>query len=190
MTKIRESAGASQKEVQAGSRGEWGSQCRADERSETARNGEAHSLRLCEKSKNENLKTPNPEVLEKPRRRKFSAKYKKKILDEADACTEPGQIGALLRREGLYSSHLFQWRGLREKALKNGLEGKKRGRKIIKDPRQKQFAHLERENAHLKARLQEAKLIIDIQKKTSELLGIKLADVSENERRMRGEENA
>jgi transposase-like protein len=72
---------------------------------------------------------PDPEVVPKAKRRKFSAEYKLRILDESDNCTEPGQIGALLRREGLYSSHLSTWRRQREQGLLEALSSKKRGRK-------------------------------------------------------------
>lgn len=139
--------------------------------------------------KAQNHGPPDPEVREKPVRRRFSAEYKRRILDEADACAESGQVGALLRREGLYSSHLFSWRRRRDKILTEGLAAKKRGRKPVRDPRDERLTRLERENARLKGRLEEAKIIIEIQKKTSELLGIKLTDVSEHEKILREEEN-
>ena len=72
---------------------------------------------------------PDPKVVPKAKRRKFSAEYKRRILEEADNCAEPGQIGALLRREGLYSSHLSTWRRQREQGLLGALSSKKRGRK-------------------------------------------------------------
>ena len=187
---------ASGEDFRAGGRGEGGSQWRGGERSEPPRNGEPPSPRQSGdtakgmgRPKAQNHGTPNPEVKEKPVRRRFSAEYKRRILDEADACAEPGEIGALLRREGLYSSHLFSWRRRRDKVLSEGLAAKKRGRKPVKNPRDECLTRLERENARLKGRLQEAKLIIEIQKKTSELLGIKLTDVSEHEKILREEEN-
>ncbi len=187
---------AQEEEFRAGGRGEGGSQWRGGERSEPPRNGEPPSPRQSGDSekgmgrpKAQNHGTPDPEVREKPVRRKFSAEYKRRILDEADACTEPGGIGALLRREGLYSSLLFSWRRRRNKVLSEGLAAKKRGRKSLKDPRDERLTRLERENARLKGRLQEAKIMIEIQKKTSELLGIKLTDVSEHEKILREEGN-
>ena len=124
---------------------------------------------------------PDPEVVPKAQRRKFSAKYKLRVLDEADNCTEPGQIGALLRREGLYSSHLATWRRERDRVAKAGLAARRRGPKArVQDPRVKQ---LERENARLQRRLRQAEIIIAYQKKVSELLGIPLQapDSDEND---------
>ena len=114
---------------------------------------------------------PDPEVVPKAKRRKFSAEYKRRILDEADSCTEPGQIGALLRREGLYSSHLTTWRRQRDRGLIQALSPKKRGRKR-KDELEREVARLQRENARLQARLEQAEMIIDVQKKLSQLLGL------------------
>lgn len=120
---------------------------------------------------------PDPEVTEKPKRRQFTAEYKRRILAEADACAEPGEVGALLRREGLYSSHLSSWRKQRDQ----GLKPKKRGRKG-KTPEQKRIAELEkqlkkaeREKARLEAKLHRADLMLDLQKKVSEILGIPLS---------------
>ena len=116
---------------------------------------------------------PDPEVPEKKRRRKFTAKYKLSILAEADLCAEPGQLGALLRREGLYSSHLTTWRRQREEGLLNALSPKKRGRKKKpKNPLTDQVARLERDNRRLQQKLKQAELIIEAQKKMSEILGI------------------
>ena len=115
----------------------------------------------------------DPEVLERPQRRRFTAKYKLQVLQQADACTEPGEIGALLRREGLYSSHLSSWRRLRESGALAGLTPRKRGRKA--DPTKQQIrrvAELEREIQCLRERLTQAETIIDVQKKVSSLLGI------------------
>ena len=115
----------------------------------------------------------DPEVLERPQRRRFTAKYKLQVLEQADACTEPGEIGALLRREGLYSSHLSSWRRLRESGALAGLTPRKRGRKA--DPAKQQIrrvAELEREIQCLRERLTQAETIIDVQKKVSSLLGI------------------
>jgi len=114
-------------------------------------------------------KEPNPEVVSKAQRRHFSAQYKLDILTEADNCTERGAIGALLRREGLYSSHLTTWRKQREEGVLNGLQGQKRGRKP--DPQAAEIAQLRRENEQLRSRLERAEQIIDVQKKLAQLLG-------------------
>jgi len=115
---------------------------------------------------------PDPEVAEKPKRRRFSAEYRLRIVREAEACKEPGEIGALLRREGLYSSLLTAWRRQRDAGALEGLRSKKRGPKAkAVDPRLK---HLERENARLKRKLEQAETIIDIQKKVAGILGIPL----------------
>lgn len=122
---------------------------------------------------------PDPEVPAKPRRRRFTAEYKLRLLREAERCKEPGEIGALLRREGLYSSHLSAWRREREQAARSALANRKRGRKPrIVDPKLKQ---LERENARLKRRLQQAELMLELQKKASELLGIPLKSLDADE---------
>ena len=118
----------------------------------------------------------DPEVLERPQRRRFTAKYKLQVLEQADACTAQGEIGALLRREGLYSSHLSSWRRLRESGALAGLKPRKRGRKADPDKRQiRRMAELERENQRLRERLAKAETIIDVQKKVSSLLGITLS---------------
>jgi transposase-like protein len=114
---------------------------------------------------------PDPEVVPKAKRRKFSAEYKRRILDEADSCTEPGEIGALLRREGLYSSHLTTWRRQRDRGLIQALSPKKRGRKR-KDELEREVVRLQRENERLRASLEQAEMIIDVQKKLSRLLGL------------------
>jgi len=138
-----------------------------------------------EKSQKEgNLKTvPNPEVSEKTRRRRYTAAYKVRILELADQCTEPGRLGALLRREGLYYSNLNAWRHQRSQGVLNGLQPKKRGRKELKrDPNEKEIARLRKENERLAKELKKAELIIDVQKKTSELLGITLQSLDEGEK--------
>ena len=112
---------------------------------------------------------PDPEVLPRAKRRQFSAEYKLRILAEADECTRRGSIGALLRREGLYSSHLDKWRKQRDRGALVGLGGQKRGRKP--DPQAAEIARLERENERLRSRLEQAEQIIDVQKKLAELLG-------------------
>jgi transposase-like protein len=110
---------------------------------------------------------PDPQAVPKAERRQFSAEYKTQILAEADACTERGQIGALLRREGLYSSHLDKWRKQRTQGQ---LGPQKRGRKA--DPQAAEIARLRQEVERLQGRLQQAETIIAVQKKLSELLGL------------------
>ncbi len=120
-------------------------------------------------------RAPNPEVPEKAQRRKYSAEYKLRILQEADSCQGTGELGALLRREGLYSSHLNTWKRQREEGTLHGLQPKKRGRKgKLKNPLSDRIAELERENRKLKKRLEQAETIIEFQKKVSEVLGIPL----------------
>ena len=118
---------------------------------------------------------PNPEVLPKASRRIFSAAEKLRILNEADACTQSGQIGALLRREGLYSSHLVKWRRLRTAAQLQALAPQPRGPKPAPpEPVAEELAQLRQANARLQARLAQAELIIDVQKKVAQLLGANL----------------
>jgi len=110
---------------------------------------------------------PDPEVTEKAVRRKFTAAFKLRILKEAEACTRQGQLGALLRREGLYYSNLTLWR----RQINQGLIPKKRGPLPQKpDPNVRRIAELERENAKLTHKLKHAELIIDVQKKVADLL--------------------
>lgn len=114
----------------------------------------------------------DPEVPAKAQRRQYSAAYKRRILAEAARCSAPGEIGALLRREGLYSSLLSRWRQQQASAAAAALEPKKRGRKARPaDPQAKRIAELERETARLRKQLKQAELIIDVQKKVSQLLG-------------------
>jgi len=115
------------------------------------------------------------EVLEKASRRRFTAQYKLSILDQADRCQESGQIGALLRREGLYSSHLTTWRRQRESGALKALGPRKRGPKPkVRDTQAQRVAELERDNERLHRRLAQAETIIEVQKKVSSLLGITL----------------
>ena len=117
---------------------------------------------------NGQLKTdaPDPEVTP-PIRRRFTAAYKQRILDEAERCTQAGALGALLRREGLYASHLTRWRA-QQRAGQLGPQ--RRGRKA--DPQAAELARLQRENQRLKAQLERAELIIDAQKKLCQLLNL------------------
>ncbi len=119
--------------------------------------------------------SPNPEVSARPSRRKFCAEYKRRIVREADACTEPGEIGALLRREGLYSSLLAAWRRARDRGAFDALKPKKRGpQSKERNPLTEANDRLRRENAQLRGKLMQAELIIDVQKKVSRLLGTPL----------------
>jgi len=127
------------------------------------------------------LSMPDPEVPERPVRRRFGAEYKLRIVEEANAATEPGQIGALLRREGLYSSHLVDWRRLYRAGALSAL-ARPKGRPRKKDPLADEVERLRRRNARLEARLATAERIIEIQGKVSELLGIPLAQASEDEK--------
>lgn len=123
---------------------------------------------------------PDPEVTEKAARRKFTAKYKLRILQEAEACTTQGQIGALLRREGLYSSNLTTWRRQREQGTLEALSPKHRGPKAKNiDPSACRVAELEKENNRLKEKLKQAETIIDVQKKLSEILQMPLDTTGE-----------
>jgi transposase len=126
-------------------------------------------------------------VTSKAKRRRFTAEYKRKVLQEADACTESGQIGALLRREGLYSSHLVTWRHARERGELEGLAPKKRGPKAQEsNPLAQQLAALERENARLKAENAKLQIICDVQKKVSQLLGLTLPTIPEDDESTKG----
>lgn len=117
---------------------------------------------------------PNPEVLEKAQRRIYPAEYKLRILQETDTCSE-GQIGAILRREGLYSSHLTTWRRQRQAGQLAALTDNKRGRKPIpENPLSAEVERFRREHERLSQQLQQAELIIDIQKKASAILNITL----------------
>ncbi len=116
---------------------------------------------------------PDPEVPEKRPRRRFTAKYKLRILAEADASTQPGQMGVLLRREGLYSSNLTTWRQQKAQGILQAMTPKKRGRKRNQtNPLAQRVAQLEKENRRLQDKLKKAETIIEVQKKISEILGI------------------
>ena len=119
---------------------------------------------------------PNPEVPAKAVRRRFTAEQKLRVLTLADACKEPGCLGKLLRREGLYASNLDTWRGQRDRGVLSALAPKKRGRKeSVRDPLHAENEKLRRENERLTNRLRQAEIIIDVQKKISQILGIPLA---------------
>lgn len=114
---------------------------------------------------------PDPEVSPKKTKRKFSVQYKLRILEEADACTDKGQIGALLRREGLYSARLTEWRKQREQGMLQGLSPKKGRKPNNNKAEQERIQQLERENARLQVELKKAQAVIEVQKKISEILG-------------------
>jgi transposase-like protein len=140
-----------------------------DKRSAGGSNGSRGSVRPTTSG---SAPPPDPEVAERPARRRFTAEFKQRILAEADACTGTGDIGALLRRHGLYSSHLTSWRRQREEGTIAGLAPRKRGRKPTpKNPLADQVARLERENKRLLARAERAERLVELQKKVAELLG-------------------
>jgi transposase len=122
---------------------------------------------------------PPTEVREKQRRRVFTAEYKRKIVAECEGVREPGGIGAILRREGLYSSHLVEWRRARDRGELGGAP-KRRGPKAeAKDGRDKRIAELERENARLEKRARRAEAIVELQKKVAEILETSITDPDE-----------
>lgn len=115
---------------------------------------------------------PNPEVVADARRRSFTGEYKQRILAEADsAAAQPGAIGALLRREGLYSSHLSTWRRERQAGILKGLNPHKRGPKSKRNPQEQEMQKLRRENQRLTEELRKAAIVIDVQKKVGAVLG-------------------
>ncbi len=117
---------------------------------------------------------------ERPKRRTFTVEYKRQILRQADACTKQGEIGALLRQEGLYWSHLVDWRKARKRGEIAGLTPKKRGPAAkVADPKDKRITELERELRRQTARAERAEALVEIQKKVSQLLGIPLPDSDE-----------
>ena len=117
---------------------------------------------------------PDTEVVEKARRRQYAADYKLRVLREVDACKGTGEIGALLRREGLYSSLVSKWRQQREQGSLEGLDAHKRGPKA--DPQAAELARLKRDNERLRKRLEQAELIIDVQKKVAQILGVPIEE--------------
>jgi transposase len=123
-------------------------------------------------------------VAERGRRRQFTVEYKQRILrevDEALASGEEGEVGALLRREGLYSSHLMTWRKQRERGQRAGLTPKKRGRKATRNPLSADVERLQRQVARLEGDLEKARIVIAVQKKVAALLGNPIPDDPEDE---------
>jgi len=126
------------------------------------------------------LRRPDPEVVPVAKRRTFSNADKLRILNAADACSAPGEIGELLRREGIYSSHLSTWRKQREAAAASQVLARKRGPKVDATAAQeRRVQELERQVKQLEAKLAKADLIIDVQKKLSTLLGLSAAETSD-----------
>ena len=113
-------------------------------------------------------------------RRRFTAEEKERILNEADACSERGQLGELLRREGIYSSHLSTWRAQRQQHGRAGLETKTPGRKSSRSTKDRRIEELERENAQLERENRIQKGLIDLQRKAHEILGIALPRIEDN----------
>ncbi len=124
---------------------------------------------------------PDSEVIARPRRRSFTAEYKRSILDQAEAAQDSGAIGALLRREGLYSSHLTTWKRQRQKGEIDALTPQKRGPKVVVSPLVKQNRQLQAANARLTRKLQNAELIIEVQKKVAALLGNPIPNIQIDE---------
>jgi transposase-like protein len=124
-------------------------------------------------SQNENSQYQDPEVEPRAARRQYTAEYKQGILDEIDAATQPGEKGAILRREGLYSQLISKWRA---QQARNGLEAQKRGPKA--NPASSELVQLRRENERLRKKLEKAELIIDVQKKVSQMF-----ELDENDQR-------
>jgi transposase-like protein len=114
---------------------------------------------------------PDPEVLARAKRRQFTGEYKQRILTQTDAAKGFGEIGAVLRREGLYSSHLTKWRRERKDGILDGLRPQKRGPKSKANPLAHENEKLRRDNARLADRLRKAEIVIDVQKKVAMLLG-------------------
>ena len=137
---------------------------REDERSEAERSGAAGNVA------GESTPRPNPEVVAKAKRRRFTGAYKQRILLEADAAKATGTLGAMLRRERLYSSLLLNWRRERDAGIRKGLTPAKRGPKPRQNPLDTEVGNLRRQNARLTEDLRKAGIIIDVQKKLATLL--------------------
>ena len=118
-----------------------------------------------------NALEPEIEVAEKATRRRFTVEYKRTILREADTCRTPGAVGALLRREGLYSSHLTTWRAARERGELAGAARKRGPTREVADPRDKRITELERESTRWRKRAERAEALVELQKQVAALLG-------------------
>jgi len=124
------------------------------------------------KSLNKKLPEPDPEVKPKPARRLFSAEYKLKILQQTDQCHEPGQIGELLRKEGLYSSHLTQWRKLRQQGILDGLSERRGKKQQDRNQLIQENQALKRKNLQLEKKMEHLELLVEVQKKISDVFQI------------------
>jgi transposase len=156
-----------------------GAERREAERSEDDRSGEPGKT----VANSPTAPRPNPEVVADARRRTFTAAYKLRILAEADAAAaQPGAIGALQRREGLYSSHLVTWRRERQAGILQGLTPHKRGPKSKRTPQVEEMEKLRRENQRLTEQLRKAEIVIDVQKKVGALLGWPLPQAESEEK--------
>ena len=124
---------------------------------------------------------PDSEVIARPHRRRFTAEYKLSIIEQADSARDAGAIGLLLRREGLYSSHLCTWRQQRKQGEFDALTAKKRGPKVVVSPLVKQNRELLAVNARLTKKLKNAELIIEVQKKVAALLGNPIPNIQIDE---------
>src|ERR1022692_1390480 len=124
---------------------------------------------------------PDSEVIARPRRRSFTAEYRRSILDQADAAQDAGAVGLLLRQEGLYSSHLATWKRQRKQGVIDALAPKKRGPKVVVSPLVKQNRDLLAANERLIKKLKNAELIIEVQKKVAALLGNPIPNIQIDE---------
>lgn len=154
------------------------------ERSEAERSEAERSGGLTKSAPSQDwVSVADPEVLALSGRRRFKASYKARIVREADACKEPGEIGSLLRREGLYSSHLNNWRKEYRKGAESALADDSRGRKQTKNPLEPEVERLTRELERTKQKLHQAEMVIEFQKKLCEILGISPTGISKDEER-------
>ena len=159
--------------------GSAGAERSEGERSEPKRSGAAAEGGAARKG----ASRPDPEVVAKAKRRSFTAEYKQRILQEADStAATPGGIGALLRREGLYSSHLVAWRRERQAGILEALKPRKRGRRSEPNPLAEENQKLRRQVGQLTEKLRKAEIIIDVQKKVAALLGHPLPDADPEEK--------
>ncbi len=160
--------------------GTWAAAERSEgERSEPERSAAAAQVSAASAP----VSRPDPEVVAKPKRRTFTAEYKIRILEEAEAAPAvPGGVGALLRREGLYSSHLVCWRRERAAGILEALTSQKRGPKSKRNPWAEENEKLRRENARLAEKLRKAEIIIEVQKKVAALLGHSIPDQESEEK--------
>jgi transposase len=157
--------------------GSAGAERSEGERSEPKRSGAAAEAGAASVSR------PDPEVVAKAKRRTFTAEYKQRILQEADsAAATPGGVGALLRREGLYSSHLVTWRRERRAGVLEALKPRKRGPRSERNPLTEENQKLRRQVGQLTEKLRKAEIIIDVQKKVAALLGNPIPDVDPEEK--------